>query len=109
MGPGGHASLRFVTFVVNVLKAGYTHNALLKAALQRNQRISLGKRQAPPATIISSFLEHNYPKAGGFLEKLATREDFNLYGKRHETDSLPSVIDDNALDRNLSTSAFHRL
>ena len=58
MGPGKtpEDNLRFVTFIVNVLKAVYTHNALLKASISSATNAHrLGANEAPPA-IISSFL-----------------------------------------------------
>ena len=50
MGPGKtpEDNLRFVTFVVNVLKAVYTHNALLKASISSATNAHrLGANEAP--------------------------------------------------------------
>ena len=59
MGPGKtpEDNLRFVTFVVNVLKAVYTHNALLKASISSATNAHrLGANEAPPAIISREFL-----------------------------------------------------
>ena len=83
MGPGKtpEDNLRFVTFVVNVLKAVYTHNALLKASISSATNAHrLGANEAPPA-IISSFLGTQLSKVLEHLENSDT-EDFNLAGKQ---------------------------
>ena len=108
MGPGKtpEDNLRFVTFVVNVLKAVYTHNALLKASISSATNAHrLGANKAPPA-IISSFLGTQLSKVLEHLENSDT-EDFNLAGKQGmklDIARIPELLIDNT-DRN-RTSPF---
>ena len=108
MGPGKtpEDNLRFVTFVVNVLKAVYTHNALLKASISSATNAHrLGANEAPPA-IISSFLGAQLSKVLEHLENSDT-EDFNLAGKQGmklDIARIPELLIDNT-DRN-RTSPF---
>ena len=108
MGPGKtpEDNLRFVTFVVNVLKAVYTHNALLKASISSATNAHrLGANEAPPA-IISSFLGTQLSKVLEHLENSDT-EDFNLAGKQGmklDIARIPELLIDNT-DRN-RTSPF---
>ena len=108
MGPGKtpEDNLRFVTFVVNVLKAVYTHNALLKASISSATHAHrLGANEAPPA-IISSFLGTQLSKVLEHLENSDT-EDFNLAGKQGmklDIARIPELLIDNT-DRN-RTSPF---
>ena len=83
MGPGKNTTenLRFVTFVVNVLKAVYDHNALLKASISSATNAHrLGANEAPPA-IISSFLGSQLSQVLDHLIN-SKPEDFNLAGKQ---------------------------
>lgn len=108
MGPGKttEENLRFVTFVVNVLKAVYDHNALLKASISSATNAHrLGANEAPPA-IISSFLGSQLSQV---LEHLinSKSEDFNLAGKQGlklDIGQIPELLIDNT-DRN-RTSPF---
>ena len=108
MGPGKttEENLRFVTFVVNVLKAVYDHNALLKASISSATNAHrLGANEAPPA-IISSFLGSQLSQV---LEHLINSkpEDFNLAGKQGlklDIGQIPELLIDNT-DRN-RTSPF---
>ena len=108
MGPGKtpEENLRFVTFVVNVLKAVYDHNALLKASISSATNAHrLGAHEAPPA-IISSFLGSQLSEV---LDNLINSkpEDFNLAGKQGlklDFGQVPELLIDNT-DRN-RTSPF---
>ena len=108
MGPGKttEENLRFVTFVVNVLKAVYDHNALLKASISSATNAHrLGANEAPPA-IISSFLGSQLSQV---LEHLINSkpEDFILAGKQGlklDIGQIPELFIDNT-DRN-RTSPF---
>ena len=108
MGPGKttEENLRFVTFVVNVLKAVYDHNALLKASISSATNAHrLGANEAPPA-IIPSFLGSQLSQV---LEHLINSkpEDFNLAGKQGlklDIGQIPELLIDNT-DRN-RTSPF---
>ena len=108
MGPGKttEENLRFVTFVVNVLKAVYDHNALLKASISSATNAHrLGANEAPPA-IISSFLGSQLSQV---LEHLINSkpEDFILAGEqglKPDIGQIPELLIDNT-DRN-RTSPF---
>jgi len=108
MAPGKtpEENLRFLTFVVNVLKAVYTHNGLLKASISSATNAHrLGANEAPPA-IISSFLGS---QLGTVFQHLANSEDedFKLAGKqllKLDIARIPELLLDNT-DRN-RTSPF---
>ncbi|MDL2220942.1 glutamine synthetase III [Parabacteroides sp. OttesenSCG-928-N08] len=108
MAPGKTAdeNLRFMTFVVNVLKAVYRHNGLLKASISSATNAHrLGANEAPPA-IISCFLG---TQLSAVLEHLINSEDedFNLAGKQGVKlgiARIPELLLDNT-DRN-RTSPF---
>lgn len=108
MAPGKTAdeNLRFMTFVVNVLKAVYKHNGLLKASISSATNAHrLGANEAPPA-IISCFLG---TQLSAVLEHLINSEDedFNLAGKQGVKlgiARIPELLLDNT-DRN-RTSPF---
>ena len=108
MGPGKNTTenLRFVTFVVNVLKAVYDHNALLKASISSATNAHrLGANEAPPA-IISSFLGSQLSQVLDHLIN-SKPEDFNLAGKQGlklDIGQIPELLIDNT-DRN-RTSPF---
>ncbi len=101
------SNLRFITFIVNVMKAVYDHNDLLKASISSATNAHrLGANEAPPA-IISTFLGKQITEV---LDKLeATDEDDIItfddkvaiqLGVAH----LPEILLDNT-DRN-RTSPF---
>jgi glutamine synthetase len=99
-------NLRFITFVVNVLKAVYRHNALLKASIaSAGNAHRLGANEAPPA-IISSFLGAQITKV---LEELENTEagEVSVAGKQGfhlDIPRIPGLLLDNT-DRN-RTSPF---
>ena len=99
-------TLRFLTFLVNVIKAVYDHADLLRASIaSAGNEHRLGANEAPPA-IISVFLGQTLTRA---LEDLETKSEItlekgdNVYYKLGLT-RIPSLIRDNT-DRN-RTSPF---
>ena len=108
MSPGKtpEANLRFITFVVNVLKAVYRHNGLLKASISSATNAHrLGANEAPPA-IISCFVGEQLSNVLNHIEN-SDPEDFKLAGKtglKLDITSIPELFIDNT-DRN-RTSPF---
>ncbi|MDD4515714.1 glutamine synthetase III [Massilibacteroides sp.] len=108
MAPGKtpEENLRFITFIVNVLKAVHKHNALLKASISSATNAHrLGANEAPPA-IISSFLGS---QVSAVLDKLenTSLEDLTLaakHGVKLNIGRIPEILVDNT-DRN-RTSPF---
>ena len=99
-------NLRFVTFIVETLKAVYDHNGLLKASIMSATNAHrLGANEAPPA-IISSFLGAQLSTVLEHLEK-SEPEDLMLagkHGKKLDIARIPELLIDNT-DRN-RTSPF---
>ncbi|MDR1938450.1 MAG: glutamine synthetase III, partial [Tannerellaceae bacterium] len=99
-------NLRFITFVINVLKAVYKHNALLKASIaSASNAHRLGANEAPPA-IISSFLG---AQVSLVLERLASTDVNEVIvagkqGLKLDIARIPELLLDNT-DRN-RTSPF---
>jgi glutamine synthetase len=100
-------NLQFITFVVNVMAAVHTHNALIKASIMSATNAHrLGANEAPPAIIsiftgsqLSDILEH--------LENSDQEEFTNLSGKEGISvglSQIPEILIDNT-DRN-RTSPF---
>ncbi|WP_019987158.1 glutamine synthetase III [Rudanella lutea] len=99
-------TLRFITFLVNVIKAVHDHADLLRASIaSAGNEHRLGANEAPPA-IMSVFLGETLTKA---LEDLETKNEIalnkgdNVYYKLG-LNRIPSLIRDNT-DRN-RTSPF---
>ncbi|GHT37089.1 glutamine synthetase [Bacteroidia bacterium] len=108
MAPGKtpEENLRFITFVVNVLKAVYKHNALLKASIaSASNAHRLGANEAPPA-IISSFLGAQISAVLERLENTDTNEVIvqDKQGFKLDIGRVPELFLDNT-DRN-RTSPF---
>ncbi|MBP3213419.1 MAG: glutamine synthetase III [Bacteroidaceae bacterium] len=99
-------NLRFVTFIVETLKAVYDHNGLLKASIMSATNAHrLGANEAPPA-IISSFLGKTVTDLLEHVEK-ADDDNFAMAGKKAfklDLPSIPELLIDNT-DRN-RTSPF---
>ncbi|MDR1258377.1 MAG: glutamine synthetase III [Tannerellaceae bacterium] len=99
-------NLRFITFTVNVLKAVYRHNALLKASIaSAGNAHRLGANEAPPA-IISSFLG---AQVSAVLDRLERAEGGQVVvsgkqGLKLDIARIPELLLDNT-DRN-RTSPF---
>jgi glutamine synthetase len=108
MAPGKTAedNLRFITFVVNVLKAVHRHNALLKASIaSASNAHRLGANEAPPA-IISSFLGAQVSLVLDQLEHTELSEVVvaGKQGLKLDIARIPELLLDNT-DRN-RTSPF---
>ncbi len=107
--PGKSAmeNLRFVTFVVETLKAVYNHNGLIKASIMSATNAHrLGAHEAPPA-IISTFLGRTVSDLLDHVEQSADDEMMTVTGKtamRLDIPSIPELLIDNT-DRN-RTSPF---
>ena len=99
-------NLRFVTFIVETLKAVYDHNGLRKASIiSATNAHRLGANEAPPA-IISSFLGRTVSDLLDHVEH-STDDMFNVSGKKKmqlDIPSIPEILIDNT-DRN-RTSPF---
>ena len=100
-------NLRFVTFIVETLKAVYDHNGLLKAAIiSATNAHRLGANEAPPA-IISSFLGRTVSDLLDHVEQMDETESLKVKGKSMlnlDIPSIPHLLIDNT-DRN-RTSPF---
>ncbi len=100
-------NLRFVTFIVETLKAVYDHNGLLKAAIiSATNAHRLGANEAPPA-IISSFLGRTVSDLLDHVEQMDETESLTVEGKSTlnlDIPSIPHLLIDNT-DRN-RTSPF---
>ncbi|MCH5176666.1 MAG: glutamine synthetase III [Prevotellaceae bacterium] len=100
-------NLRFVTFIVETLKAVYDHNGLLKAAIMSATNAHrLGANEAPPA-IISSFLGRTVSDLLDHVENSSDDEILSVAGKtvmHLDIPSIPELLIDNT-DRN-RTSPF---
>ena len=100
-------TLRFVTFIVETLKAVYDHNGLLKASIMSATNAHrLGANEAPPA-IISSFLGKSVTDLLDHVENSTDDEILTMVGKtvmKLEIPSIPELLIDNT-DRN-RTSPF---
>ena len=100
-------TLRFVTFIVETLKAVYDHNGLLKASIMSATNAHrLGANEAPPA-IISSFLGRTVSELLEHVENADDNEVFKVEGKtsmKLDIPSIPELLVDNT-DRN-RTSPF---
>ena len=100
-------NLQFITFVVNILKAVYKNNALLKASIMTAQNAHrLGANEAPPA-IISVFLGAQVSAVLDKLEKSTSEEAIVIDAKQKMSlgvAKIPEVLLDNT-DRN-RTSPF---
>ncbi|MDR1222708.1 MAG: glutamine synthetase III [Tannerella sp.] len=108
MAPGKtpEENLRFLTFIINTLKAVYRHNGLLKGSISSATNAHrLGANEAPPA-IISSFLGKQVSEVLGSLEK-STSGEIEIEGKQGfklDIPRIPELLIDNT-DRN-RTSPF---
>jgi glutamine synthetase len=108
MAPGKtpEENLRFLTFIINTLKAVYRHNGLLKGSISSATNAHrLGANEAPPA-IISSFLGKQVSEVLGSLGKSKSGK-IKIEGKQGfklDIPRIPELLIDNT-DRN-RTSPF---
>ncbi|MDR2497879.1 MAG: glutamine synthetase III, partial [Tannerellaceae bacterium] len=108
MAPGKtpEENLRFITFVVNALKAVHRHNALLKASIaSASNAHRLGANEAPPA-IISVFLGAQISSVLKRIADTDTKEVMvqDKQGMTLNIGRIPEIFIDNT-DRN-RTSPF---
>ena len=100
-------NVQFITFVVNVMAAVHTHNALLKASIMSATNAHrLGANEAPPA-IISIFTGSQLAHVLDVLEKSTDNELTDLSAKDAMSlgvSQIPEILIDNT-DRN-RTSPF---
>ena len=85
-------NLRFITFIVETLKAVYDHNGLLKASIMSATNAHrLGANEAPPA-IISAFLGKTISVILDHLENYKDDDDIlSASGKSEMRLDMPSV------------------
>ncbi|MDR2913804.1 MAG: glutamine synthetase III [Tannerella sp.] len=108
MAPGKtpEENLRFLTFIINTLKAVHKHNGLLKGSISTATNAHrLGANEAPPA-IISSFLGKQVSEVLDSLEKIKS-DKLKIEGKhgfKLDIPRIPEILLDNT-DRN-RTSPF---
>ena len=99
--------LRFVTFIVETLRAVYDHNGLLKASIiSATNAHRLGANEAPPA-IISSFLGRTVSQLLDHVAESTDEQILSVGGKTKmqlDIPSIPELLIDNT-DRN-RTSPF---
>ena len=109
LSPGKTAedNLRFITFIVNTLKAVWRYNGLLKASIMSATNAHrLGGHEAPPL-IISSFLGAQLTQVLDAFEESESEEILLLKGKKGmklDIPQIPELFIDNT-DRN-RTSPF---
>ena len=100
-------NIRFVTFIVETLKAVYDHNGLLKAAISSATNAHrLGANEAPPA-LISSFLGRTVSELLEHVQQADEGDELTIAGKTElklDIPSIPQLLIDNT-DRN-RTSPF---
>ena len=106
-GKNPYHNLQFVTFLVNVLKAVYRHNGLLKASIaSATNAHRLGGHEAPPA-IISVFLGTQINEALDQIEHADVDKGIIINAKKEMklgVGNIPEILLDNT-DRN-RTSPF---
>lgn len=109
LAPGKDAveNLRFITFLVIILRAVYKHNGLLKASIvSATNAHRLGGNEAPPA-IISVFLGSELNATLNKIKRASTEEGIVLSKKKQMSlgvATIPELLLDNT-DRN-RTSPF---
>lgn len=109
LNPGRTSSenLRFLAFLVNILKAVHTHEELLRACIATESNdLRLGGNEAPPA-IISAFIGNELTQTLNEIEQLPSPEQLpgdNGNSSRLSIPKIPEILLDNT-DRN-RTSPF---
>ncbi len=109
LGPGKNpkGNLQFLTFLVNVMKAVYTHSDLLRASIaSAGNAHRLGANEAPPA-IISIFLGQQITKMLNEIEERVKNKKMTPEEKtaiKLDIGRIPEILLDNT-DRN-RTSPF---
>lgn len=102
-----HSNLRFLAFIVAVLKAVNDYEEILRASIaSASNDLRLGGHEAPPA-IMSVFIGSQLTKTLSELEAAKSREEFvsqPQLGKNLDIAMIPEILLDNT-DRN-RTSPF---
>jgi len=106
-GKSAKSNLRFIVFVVNILRAVYEHADLLRAGIASAENdLRLGANEAPPA-IISAFIGSHLTKILDEIEKKVKKGQLTS-GLEEELNvnisKIPEILRDNT-DRN-RTSPF---
>jgi glutamine synthetase len=100
-------NLRFVTVLVNILKALHTHESLVRASVaSAGNDLRLGANEAPPA-IISAFIGEQLTRTLDEIEQMPSHEGINngiKKGALSNIPKIPEILLDNT-DRN-RTSPF---
>jgi glutamine synthetase len=100
-------NLRFVTVLVNILKALHTNEALVRASVaSAGNDLRLGANEAPPA-IISAFIGEQLTRTLDEIEQMPSHEGINngiKKGALSNIPKIPEILLDNT-DRN-RTSPF---
>ena len=109
LSPGKTAkeNFRFITILVNILKAVHDHEELLRASIaSAGNDMRLGANEAPPA-IISVFIGEQITRTLHEIEKMPTVKELNNNHKKEvhlHIPKIPEILFDNT-DRN-RTSPF---
>ncbi|HEY9115601.1 MAG TPA: glutamine synthetase type III, partial [Bacteroidales bacterium] len=109
LSPGKNAkdNFRFITFLVNILKAVHDNEKLLRASVaSEGNDLRLGAHEAPPA-IISVFIGEQISATLAEISKMPTRQKLNNNNKKDivlNIPKIPEILFDNT-DRN-RTSPF---
>ncbi len=100
-------NLRFITFLVNILKAVHDNEELLRASVaSEGNDLRLGANEAPPA-IISVFIGEQITKTLNEIEKMPLKQALknnNSFDSKINIPKIPEILLDNT-DRN-RTSPF---
>ncbi|NOX85475.1 MAG: glutamine synthetase type III [Chlorobi bacterium] len=100
-------NLRFITFLVNILKAVHENEELIRASIaSEGNDLRLGANEAPPA-IISVFIGDQITKTLDAIEQTPLKEvlkNSNNFDSRINIPKIPEILLDNT-DRN-RTSPF---
>ncbi|MCF6170407.1 MAG: glutamine synthetase III [Bacteroidales bacterium] len=101
-------NFRFITILVNILKAVHDNEELIRASIaSEGNDLRLGANEAPPA-IISVFIGEQITRTLHEIEKMPSRKSFNHNNNDKDTQinipKIPEILFDNT-DRN-RTSPF---
>ncbi len=107
-GKTARTNFRFITFLVNIIKAVNEHNDLIRASIaSAGNELRLGANEAPPA-IISAFIGTQLTKTFDEIERSDNNGKINANNKRQEFNlnipKISEILFDNT-DRN-RTSPF---
>jgi len=101
-GKDSKSNLRFLTFLVNIIKALHENADLIRASVATaSNDHRLGANEAPPA-IISAFIGKQLTQALEELESLGTIKNDGELGMNLDIPKIPEILLDNT-DRNRTT------